>query len=319
MSKSAASCEFGHPHYFHPTSHLSFRRCWSPSSSYCRINLRRSQYWFDSVWTIVRCSAILCSFGSFLHDQFPYVTPHYICLVLHGQRIQNFGAPSRTTTSTWLSMQPSVPILFCAYLFANASANMSCTLCPHIFHLRNYQSHLCHLSYWTASVIRAGHSICVDFCPWRLASTSLARYFSLPLAPPQVRAVYNFVKSVSVHVAFSIIMTSDRRHSPATAEDPALNSCVPFWTVPCHLHLDSPNCHWYSGKQTKKKKQKKGRNAKITLPAVACVVLPPLPNGAPLLSHTVRRFWINFVPPEDSHSPPTLIICVTCIRLPKGD
>ncbi len=200
-----------------------------------------------------------------------------------------------------------------------AFANILRTLCLLTFRLRNGQSHLCR-SQFSHRIRHPYGTFCLHGLLF-LASTSLIQYFSLPLAPPQVKIMHNFVESLSVCVTFFIITTSYRRHScnsPATSDDPILNSRLPFQTFLCHLHLDHPNVRRYF---KKKKTKKKGERPKSLSSQSLVPSLPPCPlsSCAPLLLRTVRQFWINFTPPEDSRSLPTLIICVAYIRLPKWD
>ncbi len=141
-----------------------------------------------------------------------------------------------------------------------ASANTSHILCPLTFRLRDRQLHLRRLR-----LSNRIHHPCGTFHLHGLlflASTSLVRYFSLLLAPSQVKAEYNFVESLSVRVTFSIITMSYRCYScnsPATFDDPTLNSRLPFRTFPCHLHLNPPNHRRYF---KKKKTKKKGERPK---------------------------------------------------------
>ncbi len=164
-----------------------------------------------------------------------------------------------------------------------ASANTSRTLCPLTFCFCDCQLHLCR-----SQLSDRIHHPCGTFHLHGLlflASTSLVRYFSLPLAPPRVKAMYNFVESLSMRVTFLIITTSYWRHScnsPATSDNPTLNSRLPFRTFLCYLHLDPPNRRRYF-KKKKTKKKEKGQNHSPS--SHLCHPCPPLSRVAPLLLH----------------------------------
>ncbi len=168
--------------------------------------------------------------------------PHVWC-------IQIFSTPPRTTApsaSTWQSVRPSVHSLFCAYLYANRFREYIAYSVPSYLLPLLHQLHL----FWSRLLDRICHP-CGTFHLHGLlflVSTSLVRYFSLLFAPSQVKAVYNFVESLSMRVTFLIITTFYRCHScnsPATSDDPTLNSCLPQTHVmPIEMRLQLSKNNW---------------------------------------------------------------------------
>ncbi len=132
---------------------------WSPSSSYHRQSLS-NHYWFDSVRTIARCSAILGTlapifsrpirlyrtFDASKFSALRLALLRSLCIDL--TVCATFSAQSVLCVPFCQSL-PQIHCLLCALLpFAFATTSFTCV----------------DDDYWIASVTYAGRSVCTDFC-----------------------------------------------------------------------------------------------------------------------------------------------------------